>query len=346
MDTACYRYELPQRLIAERPSCERGDSRLLHLGPAGDEHRRFDDLTKLLRAGDLLVLNNTRVMPARLFGRKTTGGSVEILVERVTGEPREAWVQLGASRTPKVGTEIALGDERTEIVARDGRLFLLRSQTPWRALMSEQGTVPLPPYIRRQAGPEDRERYQTVYARTDQERSAAAPTAGLHFTEKLLQHLRTESGVRTAELTLHVGAGTFLPVKTSHPSAHHLHSESVEIDRPLCRAVEDTRSGGGRVIAVGTTCVRALEACSLVHGGALKPWTGETDLFIYPGSGFRFAVVDGLISNFHLPESSLLMLVCAFAGHERVMRAYRTAAASGYRFYSYGDATLMYRAET
>ena len=176
LDTARYRYKLPQNLIAEHPGCERGASRLLHLGPAGDEHRRFGDLTELLRSGDLLVLNNTRVMPARLFGHKATGGSVEILVERISAEPHEAWVQLGASRTPAIGSEIALGDERAEIIGRDGRLFLLRSRTPWRALMSARGTVPLPPYIRRPVRPEDWDRYQTVYARTDQEHSVAAPT--------------------------------------------------------------------------------------------------------------------------------------------------------------------------
>lgn len=338
MHTEDFDFQLPEHLIAQAPASVRSGSRLLHL-PAGEEmpvDRRFEDLVSLLRSGDLLVLNDTRVVKARLQGRKESGGRLEVLVERPLGE-RGLLAQIKASRAPRPGTGVLLGDDvPAQVVARHGDLFELRlpAGVDLDRLLEEHGALPLPPYITRPPHEADAGRYQTVYARSPG--AVAAPTAGLHFDDPLLLRLEC-AGVRRTALTLHVGAGTFTPVRSRDLAAHVMHPERVAISDDLCRAVAETRAVGGRVVAVGTTCVRALE--SAARNGELAPFRGDTRLFITPG--FRFQVVDALISNFHLPRSTLLMLVSAFAGRERVLNAYRHAVDSGYRFFSYGDATLL-----
>ena len=334
MDRTEFHYDLPAELIAQQPLSERTASRLLVVDGDSREDRRFSDLPGLLRAGDLLVLNDTRVIRARLRGRKPTGGRVEMLLERITGS-RTATAQIKASRSPAAGNELRLANGfRARVLGRDGPLFRLEFNTDIEPLLQTHGEVPLPPYIRRRAGPEDRDRYQTIYARDDG--SVAAPTAGLHFDPELLEALH-ERGVETVFLTLHVGIGTFAPVRTQRIEDHRLHSEWFRITPASCERVRRTRQRGGRIIAVGTTAVRALE--SAAQGGEPKPFEGNTSLFIRPG--YRFRVVDALITNFHLPESSLLMLVCAFAGRDRMLAAYRHAVAQRYRFFSYGDAMLI-----
>ena len=334
MDCTEFHYHLPAELIAQQPLPERTASRLLVVDGDSTEDRRFSDLPGLLTAGDLLVLNDTRVIRARLRGRKPTGGQVEMLLERITGS-RTATAQIKASRSPTDGTELSLANSSgARVLGRDGPLFRLEFNTDIEPLLRTHGEVPLPPYIRRSAAPEDQDRYQTVYARDDG--SVAAPTAGLHFDSELLQALH-KRGVKTAFLTLHVGIGTFAPVRTRRIEDHRLHSEWCHVTPELCAQIQRARQHGRRVVAVGTTAVRALE--SAAPDGELKPFEGETSLFIRPG--YRFRAVDLLITNFHLPESSLLMLVCAFAGRERVLAAYRHAVAQRYRFFSYGDAMLI-----
>jgi len=332
-----FRYHLPESLIAQYPAPERSASRLLVLDAQGRVHdRRFRDLPRLLRPGDLLVFNDTRVMRARLFGRKETGGRVEVLVERLLA-PDRALAQVRASKTPRPGSRILVGDFRLVVEGRQDDLFLLALESgEFHALMAVHGHMPLPPYIRRGDETFDESRYQTVYAR--REGSVAAPTAGLHFDEALLEILG-EMGVRQARVTLHVGAGTFQPVRTEDLSQHRMHAEWLEVDQAACDAVAETRRRGGRVVAVGTTSVRSLETAAAE--GELRPFSGETRLFIVPG--YEFRVVDALVTNFHLPESTLLMLVCAFAGHEAVMAAYRHAVEREYRFFSYGDAMFLER---
>ena len=334
MDRADFHYDLPAELIAQQPLPERTASRLLAVDGDSMEDRHFSDLPGLLRAGDLLVLNDTRVIRARLRGRKPTGGRVEMLLERITGT-RTATAQLKASRSPAEGTELSLSNGTSaHVLGRHGPLFRLEFNTDIEPLLEAYGEVPLPPYIRRSAAPEDQARYQTVYARDDG--SVAAPTAGLHFDSELLQALHGR-GVKTAFLTLHVGIGTFAPVRTLRIEDHRLHSEWCRVTPELCAQIQQARQQGGRVVAVGTTTVRALESAAI--DGEPKPFNGDTSLFIRPG--FRFRVVDAVITNFHLPESSLLMLVCAFAGRERMLAAYRHAVAQRYRFFSYGDAMLI-----
>jgi S-adenosylmethionine:tRNA ribosyltransferase-isomerase len=297
--------------------------------------RTFADLPDMLRPGDLLVLNDTRVMPARLFGHKASGGRVEILVERLAGAD-EALVHLRSSKSPRPGTRILLeGGEALEVLGRDGDLFRLRAlDTDLPALMERHGHMPLPPYIQRPDEALDLERYQTVYAR--RAGAVAAPMAGLHFDDEMLGRLR-ERGVESVQVTLHVGAGTFQPVRAERLDEHVMHAEWLEVNEAVCERVRATRSAGGRVVAVGTTSVRSLE--SAAQGGELAPLSGETRLFIRPG--YRFRVVDAMVTNFHLPESTLLMLVCAFAGYEAVMAAYRHAVEARYRFFSYGDAMFL-----
>ena len=334
MDRAEFHYDLPTDLVAQQPLPERSASRLLVVRGDSTEDRRFAELPRFLGPGDLLVLNDTRVIRARLRGQKPTGGKVEVLLERITG-PRTATAQIRASRSPRHGAELSLANgSRVRVVGRHGSLFRLQFSSDIEPLLEAHGEVPLPPYIRRRVAPEDRDRYQTVYARDDG--SVAAPTAGLHFDAVLLQTLR-QRGVETAFLTLHVGIGTFVPVRTQRIEDHRLHSEWCRVTPELCAQVQRARQRGGRVVAVGTTTVRALE--SAAADGLLQPFDGETSLYIRPG--FRFRVVDALITNFHLPESSLLMLVCAFAGRERMLAAYRHAVAQRYRFFSYGDAMLI-----
>ena len=333
---ADFHFELPDELIAQQPAARRRDSRLLHLdGTTGAvTDRQFVDLPGLLRAGDLLVFNDTRVVPARLHGRKETGGRVEILLERVLDEARVA-AQLRSSKAPAPGSWIELADgTRLTVVGRSGEFWLLDFPGDPGAVFERCGEMPLPPYMRRAAESYDRERYQTVYARDPG--AVAAPTAGLHFDEELLAACR-DAGVQSAFVTLHVGAGTFQPVRVDDLREHRMHAERATVPEATCDAVRACRSRGGRVVAVGTTAVRALE--SAAAGGALAPYSGDTRLFITPG--FRFHVVDALITNFHLPESTLLMLVSAFAGREKVLRAYRHAVDRCYRFFSYGDAMFV-----
>ncbi|MFC6634974.1 tRNA preQ1(34) S-adenosylmethionine ribosyltransferase-isomerase QueA [Microbulbifer taiwanensis] len=334
-----FHFDLPDELIARAPAKERRGSRLLCLdGPSGDiEHRQFAELADLVDAGDLLVFNDTRVIPARLFGRKASGGRLEILIERVLDEHR-ALAHIRSSKSPKPGSEILLEDNTAlEMVARHEALFELRFPLEGALPVLERlGHMPLPPYIDRPDEVSDRERYQTVYSR--EAGAVAAPTAGLHFDDEMLDALRSK-GVETAFVTLHVGAGTFQPVRVDDIFAHKMHSEVLNVPESVCRAVADCRARGGRVIAVGTTSVRALETAAA--SGELRPTVGETDIFIYPG--YKFRVVDRLITNFHLPESTLLMLVSAFAGYEQAMNAYREAVTEKYRFFSYGDAMLIGR---
>ncbi len=338
MHLSDFDYELPESLIAQYPEVERSRSRLLALldGEPQAKDMQFRELPSLLRAGDLLVFNNTRVMPARLFGRKQTGGRVELLIERVISE-RQALAHLRSSKSPKPSGLLLVGGSERKVVVEGRRdaLFELRlEQGDFHELMAEEGHMPLPPYIQRDDSVFDQERYQTVYALRPG--AVAAPTAGLHFDQNMLDRL-SALGVEQAQLTLHVGAGTFQPVRCENLDDHVMHNEWVEVDEEVCRKVEQARAAGGRVVAVGTTSVRSLEAASA--SGELRPYRGETRLFIRPG--YRFRSVDALITNFHLPKSTLLMLVAAFAGHERVMRAYRHAVEQRYRFFSYGDAMFL-----
>ncbi|MFQ5659619.1 MAG: tRNA preQ1(34) S-adenosylmethionine ribosyltransferase-isomerase QueA [Gammaproteobacteria bacterium] len=331
-------YELPKQLIAQYPTKRRGDSRLLCLNRATGKLRnsKFDDLIAFIDPEDLLVFNDTRVIPARLFGQKESGGKVEILVERLLGD-RQMLAQLRASKQARPGTRIALEDGvELEVIERRTGFFVLGVLSGFSLVevLERTGHVPLPPYIKRPDTPMDKERYQTVYARSPG--AVAAPTAGLHFTQTLLNRLK-QKGVAMGFMTLHVGAATFQPLRTETIEDHSMHSEWFVITTELCKAVNQTRKRGGRVIAVGTTSVRGLE--SAARNGELYPYEGETDIFIYPG--FEFQMVDALITNFHLPESTLLMLVCAFAGRGPVLNAYRQGIRENYRFFSYGDAMFI-----
>ena len=332
-----FQFDLPQELIAQHPPARRRDSRLLQLALEGGSvrDRAFRDLPGLLNSGDLLVFNNTRVIPARLFGRKETGGRVEVMLERMIDDC-ECQAQLRASKTPKAGSAILLEDgSRLQVTGRDGSFFRLRLEGGGLGEKLEKlGHMPLPPYIERQDSAEDRERYQTVYAKHPG--AVAAPTAGLHFDEKMLGELE-DRGIRRTEVTLHVGAGTFQPVRCERIEDHVMHAERLEVPAGACDAVRKTRERGGRVIAVGTTAVRSLETAAAA--GGLRPWNGDSRMFIYPG--YEFRVIDGLLTNFHLPESTLLMLVCALAGREETLGAYRHAVEERYRFFSYGDAMLV-----
>lgn len=330
-----FSFDLPDRLIAQAPLEGRSDSRLLVLEdpglPPADRHIR--DLLEYCRAGDLMVFNDTRVIPARLAGVKQTGGRLECLVERVLDSHR-ALVHLRASRSPAAGSTLHFGEHTATVEGRQGDLFQLRFSSPVAGVLKQHGHMPLPPYIQRADDSRDRERYQTVYARHDG--AVAAPTAGLHFDQALLNSLQA-AGVETAYITLHVGAGTFQPVRTDDIRDHPMHSEYLEVSEDVVSAVRQARRRKGRVIAVGTTAVRALE--SAAAGGELAAFRGDTDIFIYPG--YRFRVVDRLLTNFHLPESTLLMLVSAFAGRGRILDAYRHAVQQEYRFFSYGDAMWL-----
>lgn len=333
-------YELPDRLIASRPAKERRASRLLCLdGASGQlQDQAFAELLHWVRPGDLMVFNDTRVIPARLFARKETGGQVEILVERVLTESR-VLAHTRASRSPKPGAALLLEDgSRVRVAGREGPLFILDFAEPVLPLLNRVGHMPLPPYIDRADEEEDKERYQTVYGR--REGAVAAPTAGLHFDQAMLAELDA-AGVATGFVTLHVGAGTFQPVKVDRIEEHRMHTEVVEVDASVCEQIAAARARGGRVIAVGTTSVRSLESAARAHHGQIAPYQGETDIFIYPG--YEFKVVDCLITNFHLPESTLLMLVSAFAGYRNTMRAYQHAVQAQYRFFSYGDAMFIQR---
>ncbi|MGK7294845.1 MAG: tRNA preQ1(34) S-adenosylmethionine ribosyltransferase-isomerase QueA [Candidatus Wenzhouxiangella sp. M2_3B_020] len=341
MKVSDFRFDLPAELIAQHPLPERSASRLLVMDrrTGALDDRRFAELDELLAPGDLLVFNDTRVIPARLHAEKETGGRVEILVERVE-DSGHALAQLGANRKPAAGSVVVERETGTRIVVegRDDpfwRLRLADSEDGWLRLLERAGHMPLPPYIERSDEPEDAERYQTVYA--EKPGAVAAPTAGLHFDDALLERL-ADQDVETAFCTLHVGAGTFQPVRVDDVESHVMHPEWIEVDAHLVERIRRTRAEGNRVIAVGTTSVRALETAAA--GGELKPFSGDSRLFIYPG--FEFRVVDALITNFHLPGSTLLMLVSAFSSRGNILAAYRHAVEQRYRFFSYGDAMLMW----
>lgn len=344
MNVAQFDYPLPPSLIAQFPAAERTASRLLRV-PAGrgaPAAGRFADLGNLLRRGDVLVVNNTRVLPARLFARKTSGGRVEIMLERILADD-SALVRLRANKPVRAGQFLFAGQAQLRVNERRGEFFVIQCRGgdggdaddvgggEIAALFQAHGTLPLPPYITRAVAADDLERYQTVYSRVDG--AVAAPTAGLHFDQALIDSLSV-AGIGWATVTLHIGAGTFQPVRAGSVAEHTMHREWVQVDRRACAQINRARARGGRIIAVGTTVVRALE--SAAQSGRLAPFCGDTELFILPG--YRFRVVDALITNFHLPRSTLLMLVCAFAGREKILRAYRYAVAHKFRFYSYGDA--------
>ncbi len=338
MRVADFHFDLPEALIARHPLPERRSSRLLVLdGPSGElSHRQFADILGFLKPGDLMVFNNTRVIPARLFGQKASGGKLEILVERVLDSHR-VLAHVRSSKSPKPGSKILIdGGGEAEMLQRHDALFELGFSEEVLPLLERVGHMPLPPYIDRPDDAADRERYQTVYA--ERAGAVAAPTAGLHFDEALLESIRAK-GVETAFVTLHVGAGTFQPVRVERIEDHHMHNEWLEVSQDVVDAVAACKARGGRVVAVGTTSVRSLE--SAARDGVLKPFSGDTDIFIYPGRPFH--VVDALVTNFHLPESTLLMLVSAFAGYPETMAAYASAVEQGYRFFSYGDAMFVTR---
>lgn len=341
MRTTDFDFNLPEELIAQFPAAERSASRLLRLdgksGQLSDDW--FRDLPEFLGSDDLIILNDTRVIKARLNGEKASGGKVEVMVERVIDNHR-LLAQIRASRSPKPGSRLHIaGAFEAEVIERQDDLFLLEvlSPTPAIELIDRYGNLPLPPYISHAAGQHDEERYQTVFAR--EPGAVAAPTAGLHFDEAMIQRLRA-SGIAIAYVTLHVGAGTFQPVRVDNIREHKMHSELYSVPQATVEAIRQARDRGGKVTAVGTTVLRALE--SAARGAELHAGSGETDIFITPG--YRFQVVERLLTNFHLPKSTLLMLVSAFAGKEHIMHAYRHAIEARYRFFSYGDAMLIERA--
>jgi len=339
MKLSDFHFDLPEELIALYPPAKRTDSRLLWLNKANGEvtHRQFPDLLQFINPKDLMVFNNTRVIPARLFGRKESGGRVEILLERVTDD-HSAVAQIKASKSPKPGGKIIFDTDDGEVTAlvagRDEGFFNLRFSESVMLLSEKAGHMPLPPYIKREDEVADRERYQTVYG--EKKGAVAAPTAGLHFDENLLQAIR-EKGVHIAMVTLHVGAGTFQPVRADTIEEHQMHAEYLEVSEEVCEQVRQCKKRGGRVIAVGTTSVRCLETAA--RSGTIEPYTGDTRIFIYPG--YQFNAVDALVTNFHLPESTLIMLVSALAGTEEILAAYKEAVKESYRFFSYGDAMFI-----
>ncbi len=338
LTTDDFDYHLPKDLIAHQPTAERDGSRLLVMDKYSDQLQDcvFTDIVRWIEAGDLVVLNDTKVFPARLYAQKETGGKVEILAERIESK-QQAKVQLKSNRTPAIGSRLQITDNiQAEVIGREDEFFILVFDADISVLeiFQRYGHVPLPPYIERQDDAQDQQRYQTVYA--DQAGAVAAPTAGLHFTQELLDQL-IQAGVNIAKVTLHVGAGTFKPVKVDAINAHKMHAEYAHVSAQVCAQIKQTKAAGKRVIAIGTTCVRALETAA--QSGAIEPYMADTDIFIYPG--YQFKVVDALLTNFHLPRSTLLMLISALAGRNRVMHAYQHAIQQRYRFFSYGDAMLI-----
>ena len=342
MQLSDFNYDLPPALIAQHPLANRTDSRLLELNIEGGNvaqliDRQFPDILKLMKTGDLLVFNDTKVIPARLHGKKETGGNVELLIERISGD-KQAWVQIRASKVPKTGSIVHVHNQAgetfpVEMIGHDGRFYEVRFPENVYDLLERFGELPLPPYIEHQPDQEDANRYQTVIAKNPG--AVAAPTAGLHFDETILQQL-SELGVQQATVTLHVGAGTFTPVREEDLSKHKMHYEWFSIPAETLAAIKITQQAGGRVIAVGTTSLRALESQAQT-----QQVTGETNLFITPG--YTFKTVDCLLTNFHLPKSTLLMLVSAFAGVDNIRNAYQHAIQNKYRFFSYGDAMFLSR---
>jgi len=344
MQLSDFNYELPADLIAQHPLANRTDSRLLEVRAEGRNNvqlidRQFKDILSLIKAGDLLIFNDTKVIPARLHGKKETGGNVELLIERISGD-KQAWVQIRASIVPKTGSIVNIHNQSgesfpVEMIGYDGRFYEVRFPENVFGLLERFGELPLPPYIEHLPNSEDAQRYQTVIAKNPG--AVAAPTAGLHFDESILQQLR-DAGVQLATVTLHVGAGTFTPVREEDLSKHKMHHEWFSIPEQTLQAIEETKKNGGRVIAIGTTSLRALESHALSQQSS-----GETNLFITPG--FAFKTVDCLLTNFHLPKSTLLMLVSAFAGMDDIRSAYQHAINQKYRFFSYGDAMFLSRLE-
>ncbi|OUY08742.1 tRNA preQ1(34) S-adenosylmethionine ribosyltransferase-isomerase QueA [Acinetobacter populi] len=342
MQLSDFSYHLPEELIAHYPLAERSASRLLHLDAQGQFHdQHFTDLLDLLDTGDVLILNDTKVMKARLKGKRASGGAIEVLVERLTS-PNTAYCHIKASNAPKAGVEIFIGPDLipAKVQGRHENLFIVEFSQPVLEVLEQYGQLPIPPYFNREAEAIDTERYQTVFHDPNKLASVAAPTASLHFDQKLLKQLQ-DKGIQEHFVTLHVGAGTFLPVRVDNIENHVMHSEWCEVPASTVDAILAAKSRGNKVIAVGTTATRALESAAQAHGGKLAAWSGDTQIFIYPG--YDFKVVDRLITNFHLPESTLLMLVSALSNRDNILNAYQHAVAQRYRFFSYGDAMLIDR---
>ncbi len=340
MRTADFDFHLPEELIAQHPLKERTASRLLELRDAECIDHQFTDIIELIQPEDLLIFNNTRVIPARLHGQKSTGGKLEVLVERVLDE-HHLLAHIRCSKSPKAGASLLLeGEIHATMLEREGELFKLRFENPQGVLelLDTYGHMPLPPYISRDDEAEDKQRYQTVYA--EQPGAVAAPTAGLHFDEELLAQIKLK-GVDIGFVTLHVGAGTFQPVRVDNIEDHHMHAEYIDVDNEVVEMIRQAKARGGRVIAVGTTSVRSLESAAMQ--GELAEFHGDSRIFIYPG--YEFKVVDAMITNFHLPQSTLLMLVSAFSGKSNIMNAYAHAVEQKYRFFSYGDAMFLQKSD-
>ena len=336
MQPSDFNIDIPTESIAQTPLKDRSSSKLLHLKGDVIDDQNFSDIPQLLKKHDLLILNNTKVLPARLFGNKVSGGKVEIFFERLLSE-MSFLAQLKFSGKVHIGTEIIINDDIVlKIKKREQQFFTIMSNSPVMDILYSDGLTPLPPYIKRGPNEEDRNRYQTVFAK--KEGAVAAPTAGLHFTNDILDEIK-EKGISIGELTLHVGAGTFAPLRDEQIESKKLHEEYFEVDQKLCEQIKAAKANDGRIIAVGTTVVRALE--SLMQKNGIEPINDKTDIFITPG--FNFELVDAMITNFHLPESSLIMLVSAFAGRETILKSYQHAVDNGYRFYSYGDSMFIDR---
>ena len=340
MQLSDFNFDLPDELIARYPLDTRSASRLLHLDAQGQHHDfQFTDILDLLNAGDLLVLNDTKVMKARLKGKRASGGAVEVLVERMQ-DAFIAHCHIKASNTPKAGAELFIGPDavKVTVLGRHENLFIVEFSQPILTVLDLYGQLPIPPYFNREAEAIDTERYQTVFNDPTKLASVAAPTASLHFDQKLLDQLEAK-GIQKTFVTLHVGAGTFLPVRTDDIANHIMHSEWCDVPKHAVELIRQTKARGNKVISVGTTAPRAVESAAQAHDGELKAWTGDTQIFIYPG--YEFKVVDRLITNFHLPESTLLMLVSALSNRDNILAAYQHAVANQYRFFSYGDAMLV-----
>ncbi|MHC5171668.1 tRNA preQ1(34) S-adenosylmethionine ribosyltransferase-isomerase QueA [Acinetobacter johnsonii] len=340
MQLSDFNFDLPDELIARYPLDTRSASRLLHLDAQGQHHDfQFTDILDLLDAGDLLVLNDTKVMKARLKGKRASGGAVEVLVERMQ-DAFIAQCHIKASNTPKAGAELFIGPDavKVTVLGRHENLFIVEFSQPILTVLDLYGQLPIPPYFNREAEAIDTERYQTVFNDPTKLASVAAPTASLHFDQKLLDQLEAK-GIQKTFVTLHVGAGTFLPVRTDDIANHIMHSEWCDVPKHAVELIRQTKARGNKVISVGTTATRAVESAAQAHQGELKAWTGDTQIFIYPG--YEFKVVDRLITNFHLPESTLLMLVSALSNRDNILTAYQHAVANQYRFFSYGDAMLV-----
>ncbi|SDB80929.1 tRNA preQ1(34) S-adenosylmethionine ribosyltransferase-isomerase QueA [Acinetobacter boissieri] len=340
MQLSDFNFDLPDELIARYPLPERSASRLLHIDATGQHHdHQFTDIIDLLNEGDLLVLNDTKVMKARLKGKRATGGAIEILVERMQ-DRHIAHCHIKSSNSPKAGASLFVGEDNVEVTVqgRHENLYIVEFSQPILDVLDRYGKLPIPPYFNREAEDIDTERYQTVFNDPTKLASVAAPTASLHFDEQLLENLK-QKGITTAFVTLHVGAGTFLPVRTDHIENHIMHSEWCDVPQSTVEQIRTVKARGNQVISVGTTATRAIESAAQAHQGQLAAWTGDTQIFIYPG--YQFCVIDRLITNFHLPESTLLMLVSALSSKDHILNAYQHAVAEKYRFFSYGDAMLI-----